>query len=207
MAVDKLVDSSQLNSDLTSVANAIRTKGGTSASLAFPSGFVTAIGNISTGGSSPLVSGTFTGSTSEKGSAKSITIPYSGSGYPIYGVIYPSGGAWKPSGTLTTLVQRYAIIWAAFVKDDFSATPDYSANAAQNYGETYLQYKNSDNDATVVAYSAKHNLRLYYTSAALAYTDNFWRINSSTSMSVFIANTSYGFPDGIEFTYHIIYSS
>lgn len=49
MAVDKLVDSSQLNSDLTSVANAIRTKGGTSASLAFPSGFVTAIGNISGG--------------------------------------------------------------------------------------------------------------------------------------------------------------
>lgn len=50
MAVDKLVDSTQLNSDLTSVANAIRTKGGTSAQLAFPSGFVSAIGAIPTGG-------------------------------------------------------------------------------------------------------------------------------------------------------------
>ena len=50
MSVDKLVDSTQLDSDLTSVANAIRTKGGTSASLAFPSDFVTAIGNISGGG-------------------------------------------------------------------------------------------------------------------------------------------------------------
>ena len=50
MSVDKLVDSTQLDADLTSVANAIRTKGGTSASLAFPSGFVTAIGNISGGG-------------------------------------------------------------------------------------------------------------------------------------------------------------
>ena len=50
MAVDKLVDSALLDADLTSVANAIRTKGGTSASLAFPSGFVTAIGNISGGG-------------------------------------------------------------------------------------------------------------------------------------------------------------
>ncbi len=50
MALDKLVDSSQLDSDLTSVANAIRTKGGTSAQLAFPSGFVSAIGDISTGG-------------------------------------------------------------------------------------------------------------------------------------------------------------
>lgn len=50
MAVDKLVDSTQLDSDLTSVANAIRTKGGTSASLAFPTGFVDAIDAIQTGG-------------------------------------------------------------------------------------------------------------------------------------------------------------
>lgn len=49
MAVDKLVDSTQLNSDLTSVANAIRTKGGTSAQLAFPAEFVSAIGNIQSG--------------------------------------------------------------------------------------------------------------------------------------------------------------
>jgi len=50
MAVDKLVDSTQLDADLTSVADAIRTKGGTSAQLAFPSGFVSAINAISTGG-------------------------------------------------------------------------------------------------------------------------------------------------------------
>lgn len=50
MAVDKLVDSAQLDADLTSVANAIRTRGGTSAQLAFPADFVTAIGNISGGG-------------------------------------------------------------------------------------------------------------------------------------------------------------
>ena len=63
MAVDKLVDSSQLNSDLTSVANAIRTKGGTSASLAFPSGFVAAIGDIPTG--AKKVTGAFTVGSSE----------------------------------------------------------------------------------------------------------------------------------------------
>ena len=54
MALDKAVDSTQLNTDLTSVANAIRTKGGTSASLSFPSGFVDAIGAISTGGNTPI---------------------------------------------------------------------------------------------------------------------------------------------------------
>lgn len=50
MSVDKLVDSNQLDADLTSVANAIRTKGGTSASLSFPTEFVSAIGDISGGG-------------------------------------------------------------------------------------------------------------------------------------------------------------
>ena len=54
MSVDKLVDSTQLNTDLTSVANAIRTKGGTSAQLAFPSDFVQAIADIPTGGGSSI---------------------------------------------------------------------------------------------------------------------------------------------------------
>ena len=49
MAYDKVIDSSALNANLTSVANAIRSKGGTSASLAFPSGFVDAISKIETG--------------------------------------------------------------------------------------------------------------------------------------------------------------
>lgn len=39
------------DTELTSIANAIRTKGGTSASLSFPSGFSDAISAIPTGGS------------------------------------------------------------------------------------------------------------------------------------------------------------
>lgn len=48
MSIDKAIDSAQLNADLTSVANAIRTKGGTSAALTFPAGFVQAINDIHT---------------------------------------------------------------------------------------------------------------------------------------------------------------
>ena len=50
MAYDKIVDSAVLDAGLTSVADAIRQKGGTSASLSFPQGFVDAIGEISGGG-------------------------------------------------------------------------------------------------------------------------------------------------------------
>lgn len=46
--------------DLTSIANAIRTKGGTSAQLAFPAGFVSAVEAIPTGGGGSMQSGTMT---------------------------------------------------------------------------------------------------------------------------------------------------
>lgn len=50
MSVDKLVDSTQLDADLTSVANAIRAKSGGSSQLAFPAGFVSEIQAIPSGG-------------------------------------------------------------------------------------------------------------------------------------------------------------
>ena len=46
MAYDKVIDSSKLDSDLTSVADAIRRKGGTTAAVEFPAGFVSAIEEI-----------------------------------------------------------------------------------------------------------------------------------------------------------------
>lgn len=42
------------NTELKSIADAIRTKGNTSASLVFPTGFINAIENISTGGGGQL---------------------------------------------------------------------------------------------------------------------------------------------------------
>lgn len=50
MAEYKVVDAEKLDADLSSVADAIRTKGGTSESLEFPQGFVNAVGAIESGG-------------------------------------------------------------------------------------------------------------------------------------------------------------
>ncbi len=47
----QLVNETTLNNGLTSIANAIRTKGGTVAQLSFPTGFVDAVNSISGGGS------------------------------------------------------------------------------------------------------------------------------------------------------------
>ena len=78
MAVDKLVDSTQLDADLTSVANAIRTKGGTSAALAFPADFVSAIAAIPSGGS-----GSPTATFSATMASSDATISFSAGDYAI----------------------------------------------------------------------------------------------------------------------------
>ena len=52
MATYKVVDADQLNADMTSVADSIRTKGGTTEALAWPDGYKTAIEAIQTGGGS-----------------------------------------------------------------------------------------------------------------------------------------------------------
>ena len=79
MAVDKLVDSTQLDADLTSVANAIRTKGGTSAQMAFPAGFVSAVQAIPTGSGKTLLAD-YTASED----VSEIVLSGDFSGYPFY---------------------------------------------------------------------------------------------------------------------------
>lgn len=87
------------DTELTSVANAIRTKGGTSAELEFPTGFVTAIGNISGGGTVNLQAKTNISPTTS-----SQTIQPD-SGYDGLSSVQinamPSGSASTPATTIT----------------------------------------------------------------------------------------------------------
>lgn len=50
MTVDKAIDSTEFDSKLTTVADAIRTAGGTTATMSFPTGMVDAISSLSSGG-------------------------------------------------------------------------------------------------------------------------------------------------------------
>ena len=62
MAYDKVVDSAALETGLEKVANAIRTKGGTSGKLAFPDGMAEAVAAIQAGGGAeePYIEYTYT---------------------------------------------------------------------------------------------------------------------------------------------------
>ena len=79
MAIDRAVDSARLNDDLEAVADAIRAKGGTSAQLAFPSDFVSAISAIAASqGYEVLASGDYV--LSANSSATELVIPVSVTG-------------------------------------------------------------------------------------------------------------------------------
>ena len=225
--------------NLTSVADAIRTKGGTSASLSFPDGFVDAIDAISTGGGSTLITksitangtynasndnadgyssvtvavpsrvivGTFTGSDAEKGTAKEITVPYTGSGYPIAALVYPSAGGYKTDSTLYTTLQKSALVMWSMSKSDISLAPNYSNSGANDYGTTLAIYKNSDTNALSTTSNRVETEGVYRNNTATAAHSTAFRIRSATNISVFIASTSYGFMAGVEYTYVIRYSA
>lgn len=55
MAYDKAVDSAMLDAGLTEIANAIRAKGGTTDSMAFPDGFKAAISALAAGGGALII--------------------------------------------------------------------------------------------------------------------------------------------------------
>lgn len=98
MAYDKVVDSASLDSKLTQVADAIRTKGNTGADLQFPSGFISAIQAIQTGTELKIVVSVTSGAavTATKGSN---TV----SGTSVNGVctiIVPEAGTWSVKATL-----------------------------------------------------------------------------------------------------------
>ena len=97
MAYDKVVDSASLDSKLTQVADAIRTKGNTSADLQFPSGFISAIQAIQTGTELKIIVSVTSGATVTATKGSKVV-----SGTAINGtctLTVPEAGTWSVKAT------------------------------------------------------------------------------------------------------------
>ena len=145
MAYDKVVDSASLDSKLTQVADAIRTKGNTSADLQFPSGFISAIQAIQTGTELQIIVSVTSGAsvTATKGS-KVV------SGTSVDGtctLTVPEAGTWSVKATLNgqtsdtnrvTFTDRYAVtlsfVSAVLNNNDWATIKEVSdAGQGANY--------------------------------------------------------------------------
>lgn len=203
MALDKLVDSTQLDSDLTSVANAIRTKGGTSAQLAFPAGFVSAIGDLSTGTgysvSAVMAQGTekiFT--TDDLSVVKrylTVTVTYSDQSAEVL-----PADAYTLSGTLTagystitvtalgvTTTVSVHVTAATDVTPDFAAVNGYAAQVAWESTTHELSVIGVSQTAYAQGYVSSLHLRSGYRYRITAKVNV---LNSTTNARITFMNTS-----------------
>lgn len=157
--------------------------------------------NVSGGGASNIVTGTFTGTTA--GAAMDIDLPYTGSGYPIVVLIYPTGGPQKNPSDFYSLVQQYAIGYYLAIKNNTTTQPRYGFEQSsvgvryKSSASSTNSYNTSSNDTAIVHDNSNANSRS---------ASNCVKIRSSKKMSVFIAGTYYGFAANIEYTYYVIYS-
>lgn len=135
MPTYKVVDASQLDADLTSVADHIRTKGDTSDALSFPSDFCDAIDAIQTGGGLPsfinhLESGSF---TLESGS--NIWVDFTDITFPKGIVVFNSDFDLASDKTDKALLGAYM---AAYIAGNDTLTPNSSGFCNIAYAACYM---------------------------------------------------------------------
>lgn len=161
--------------------------------------------SVPTGGSSKLVQGSFT--TNSSTGAQTVSINYSGSGYPIAACVYIDGGM-RSDSTFNSLVQRYTIGQSTLVKAYTATSPTYSSSGDENVGIVSYVYKNSTSDATVFGASALTTANTYTSSNANSTAGTAIRFLSKNSISVYVKGSSgYGFAASTTYHYDIIYSA
>lgn len=160
------------------------------------------------GGAANYVEGTFTPTTA--GAVFDVSVPYTGSGYPVSLVIAPAVGSYNSAeGNFHTLVKRYAINTYCMYKARATDPPTYNtaSSVIADSGVVLINYKNSTSTATTYSAAQSTGRRVYSTSVNPSTTNtDTVKIRSSTQFSVMTANTSYGFAAGVEYAYHIMYS-
>lgn len=205
MAVDKLVDSTQLNTDLTSVANAIRAKSGGSYQLAFPSGFVSEIGNIPSGGSglTTIASGTFTGNDSNIISALSIGKKMAQTDFYFKAKLH--SGTEIPYDAYYKFADIFAVVFSDICHYDLST----NGNQKNVISDLSYDINNSGtitNSAVGDKISVATNIR--NTSVSKNANMNQFLINKSDAgYTIYLghSNTSYKFINGATYDYEIVY--
>lgn len=171
------------DTELTGVADAIRTKGGTSAELVWPSGFVSAIENIPSGGGSGVVlSGT---------SAPSAAI---GNNEDLY-VQYSEHQGWNYTYRIDAVYRKVNGAWETYIEPD---DPNLSVHVwSQSVGgynaAMYVQKASYDpntgtytpvGDAVIVIYTSVQGYNTYdlFGLATLGYPSS-WVITASGAIT------------------------
>ena len=179
-------------------------------------GLVSKIGDIQTGGGGcpKLVQGTFTTGGTGAGTG-SVTLDYSGTGYPIACFVFVNGGANNStsSGNTTWVnsTNRYDCGFFSMTKAEQNTTPTYvtSSSVSANWGVVSIIYKNSTSDST--SYTRTSNMAaVTYNSSNASSSYNCVRFKGNNkTLSWYVGNrasNSVGLARSTEFQYIVIYN-
>ena len=160
------------------------------------------------GGASNVVIGTFTANSTN--GVHSVTVNYTGSGYPIAAMVYIEKGAYNSSeeSTWYNSVQRYAVGQWTYSKSVQTSTPTYGTSGSANQGVTTWVYKNSTSQATTYSRSSAMNTNVLTSNDATGAGATCVRFKGNAkTLSYYTAGTSYGLLGGQKYKYIIVYSS
>lgn len=170
------------------------------------------------GSSSNIVYGSFT--TQGVKGVQNIDVPYSGKGYPIEVIIYPTdsyGFAAKSESSLSDMTGRNGIIvWQGF-KMSSEEAPVYGQNhGIVNEMTTIVALKEYYNDSTTDRFQTSESCYPFsYAEASEPsnrgdgwepYLDNTVVVLTETGISIFVRGDDAGFFQNTEYAYRIIYS-
>ena len=161
------------------------------------------------GGASNIIGGTFKYSTTTA-AAQTITLNYSGNGYPIACIIVLDEDDGILNSTYTNTVARYSIAQYFMTKTYMDTTPTYATSGTANMGAVASVYKSSTSTAATLTRTSNASVNTFSSGNSTGSTTTCVRFKSKTSMSVYSGANSgtsrYGFFSGLTYRYWIIYS-
>ena len=182
------------------------TENGTVDVAAFASALVNVAGG---GGASNVVTGTFKGTS--KG-VLTISLGYTGSGYPVSIIIFPEEGYMKANGVFGPILHQNAMDYSVAIKTR-NITPTYSGDVSSTSGDQMILlsgYKSSTTTATSVTHKQSPNARPLAATEPNGDTySNVIRIPNAKTLKAYIVtddDIEFGFLAGIPYRYTVTYS-
>lgn len=169
--------------------------------------------NVSGGGASNFVTGTFTvGSTASAN--ETVTVPYTGSGYPLMLVIVVDEGMSNLTNAKDWYysVVRYAVGQFVITKSSFNLRPEYRTAQIDrpDKGDVQLMYKNSTSTSTTYSSTRGASVDAYSGNVASGSSTTCVKWINNTTISYRTAggtSSSYGLLSDIVYRYYAVYSS
>lgn len=161
------------------------------------------------GGASNFVTGTFT-TPSTTATNGTVTVPYTGTGYPIALIIFVEGGCYNAdvSGWYNSMT-RYAVGQYCITKANTPLAPTYGTSGSANLGTVQLLFKSSSSSATSYSSTRSIGANSYSSSNANGTSTTSVRWRSNTLISYRTAggtSSTYGLLADTTYRYIAVYS-